>query len=239
MWHGKSMTYRSLNPANIVKQLGRLKCRISERFPDSSLLKVCTELEVVGEHTRERAKWLGQPILYLRAGSWTLALLLALGVAATVFSLRIPGKELHFFEFIQLLEAGINDVVFIAAAIFFLISIEARIKRKRALAHVHELRSIVHIIDMHQLTKDPERLLQRGEDTTSSPTQHMTAFELSRYLDYCSEMLSLSGKLAALYVQGFDDAVVLAAVSELESLTTELSTKIWQKILIVHSFDHG
>ncbi|MFK8014597.1 MAG: hypothetical protein AB8G17_03995 [Gammaproteobacteria bacterium] len=231
------MTYRSLNPEFINKQLSRLSLRISERFPSSGLLKICRELEVVGDNTRERAEWLGQPIYYLRAGSWTLALLLALGVVATVFSLRIPGQELHFFDFIQLLEAGINDVVFIAAAIFFLITIEARIKRKRALAHVHELRSIVHIIDMHQLTKDPERLLDRGPTTESSPTQRMSAFELSRYLDYCSEMLSLSGKLAALYVQGFDDAVVLASVSELESLTTELSTKIWQKILIVHSFE--
>jgi hypothetical protein len=56
---------------------------------------------------------------------------------------------------------------------------------------------------------------------------------LIRYLDYCSEMLSLTGKIAALYAQNFRDAVVLSAVNELENLTTGLSRKIWQKIMIV------
>ena len=62
----------------------------------------------------------------------------------------------------------------------------------------------------------------------------MTAFELTRYLTYCSEMLSLVGKIAALYVQGFQDAIVLEAVNDVETLTTGLSQKIWQKILILH-----
>ena len=48
-------------------------------------------------------------------------------------------------------------------------------------------------------------------------------------------MLSLIGKLAALYVQKFDDPVALAAVNEVEDLTTSLSRKIWQKIMIINS----
>jgi len=40
----------------------------------------------------------------------------------------------------------------------------------------------------------------------------MTPFELGRYLDYCSEMLSLTGKVAALYAQDLDDPVVVEAV---------------------------
>ena len=62
----------------------------------------------------------------------------------------------------------------------------------------------------------------------------MTDFELSRYLNYCSEMLSLIGKVAALYVQRFDDPVALSAVNEMEDLTTGLSRKIWQKIMILN-----
>jgi hypothetical protein len=61
----------------------------------------------------------------------------------------------------------------------------------------------------------------------------MTRFELARYLDYCSEMLSLVSKLAVLYVQRFDDAQVLAAVDDVQALTTGLSNKIWQKIVIL------
>ncbi|NOZ11622.1 MAG: hypothetical protein GXP09_11345 [Gammaproteobacteria bacterium] len=42
----------------------------------------------------------------------------------------------------------------------------------------------------------------------------------------------LIGKPAALYTQNFHDAVVLAAVNEVESLAGGLSRKIWQKIAI-------
>lgn len=35
--------------------------------------------------------------------------------------------------------------------------------------------------------------------------------------------------------QELDDAVALAAVNEVESLTTGLSRKIWQKLMILHS----
>jgi len=48
-------------------------------------------------------------------------------------------------------------------------------------------------------------------------------------------MLSLTGKVAALYVQHFDDAVAVAAASEVESLCTGLSRKIWQKIMILEA----
>ena len=64
-------------------------------------------------------------------------------------------------------------------------------------------------------------------------------FELARYLDYCSEMLSLSGKVAALYVQYLDDPVVLAAVNEVETLATGISGKIWQKIVILDTVERS
>jgi hypothetical protein len=86
---------------------------------------------------------------------------------------------------------------------------------------------------MHQLTKDPERIIFHGADTASSPHRTLTAFELSRYLDYCSELLSHVSKIAALYAQSFDDSVALAAVDEIEALTDGLSRSIWQKMMIL------
>ncbi len=41
--------------------------------------------------------------------------------------------------------------------------------------------------------------------------------------------------MAALYIQNFDDPVALQAVNEVEGLTTGLSRKIWQKLMIVYS----
>jgi hypothetical protein len=134
---------------------------------------------------------------------------------------------------LQVLESVMNDVFLIGASIFFLVTVEARIKRRRALTALRELRALAHIVDMHQLTKDPDRFLGEGANTASSPLRRMTRFELGRYLDYCSEMLSLISKIAALYVQTFHDPVVLAAVDEVETLTTGLSRKIWQKIMVL------
>lgn len=92
---------------------------------------------------------------------------------------------------------------------------------------------MLHIVDMHQLTKDPEQFIMPRQDTASSPVRTMTAPELARYLDYCSELLSLTSKVAALFVQDFNDAVVLTAVNEIESLAAGTSSKIWQKITML------
>jgi uncharacterized membrane protein YhaH (DUF805 family) len=90
--------------------------------------------------------------------------------------------------------------------VFFLTRIEQRLKRREALAALHEMRSIIHVIDMHQLTKDPTAMTLSG--TASSPPRMLTALETARYLDFCSEMLSLSAKVAVLFVQGFPDPAV-------------------------------
>ena len=63
----------------------------------------------------------------------------------------------------------------------------------------------------------------------------MTPFELNRYLDYCSDGLALISKIAALYVQGFQDPVLLDAVDDVEDLTAGFSRKIWQKITILEN----
>ena len=139
-----------------------------------------------------------------------------------------------FADFVQAVDAGINDIVFVGIAILFLVTLEGRIKRKQALGAIHELRSLAHIIDMRRLMKDPEIILTGGPATKSSPKRTMTTFEMSRYLDYCSEMLSLIGKVAALYAQRFNDPVALSAVDEIEDLTTGLSRKIWRKIMIIN-----
>jgi len=136
-------------------------------------------------------------------------------------------------ELVPFLQAGIESFIFLGAGIAFLMTIETRIKRRRALRAVRELRALAHLIDMHQLDKDPVYLAESGEATPSSPVRTMTAFELNRYFDYCCELLSLLGKLAALYGQNLDDPVAVGAVDKIESLTTGLSRKIWQKTTLL------
>ena len=83
------------------------------------------------------------------------------------------------------------------------------------------------------MTKDPEATPVPELATPSSPKRTMTPFEMSRYLDYCSELLSLTSKLAAFHAQYLRDHVILSAVNDVEALTTGLTHKIWQKIMIL------
>lgn len=93
---------------------------------------------------------------------------------------------------------------------------------------------IAHVIDMHQLTKDPSRVTREDLSTPASPTGGLGGYELAKYLDYCSEMLSIVGKIAALYAQDFPDPVIVSSSNDIENLTAGLSRKIWQKIMILH-----
>jgi hypothetical protein len=233
------MSYQGLNAEKIIASTELLSQRVQERFPHRGICAVCAELNRVANDAAERTNWISKPHWGLRAGIFFLIGVLSLAI---IFALTgivgwIEIGRVDLVSFLEAINNGISNFVFLGAGIFFFFSLENRVKRSRALTAMHELRSLAHVIDMHQLTKDPERLLQRGVSTPASPIVIMTTFELSRYLDYCSEMLSLIGKIAALYVQNFDDPVALSAVKEIEDLTTGLSRKIWQKIMVLHDLE--
>ncbi len=220
------MTYRRLDPERTVATVAQLVRRVDERFPDSGLVHVCEELLAIARETHETAERIARPLVALRAavGLLLLAILGGLGYTLAQFDLVIAVRS--FADLVQILEASMNAVALMGAAIFFLITIENRVKRSRALAALHELRSMAHVIDMHQLTKDPKVPGLAAVDTPSSPSRTLDDYQLTRYLDYCSEMLSLLGKIAAVYAQTSADREVTSAVNEVEVLTTGLSRKI-------------
>jgi hypothetical protein len=233
--------YRHLNETRILSTLSTLALRIEERFPGSGLGRVAQELISIAEETQRNMEFLRRPFWPIRIAAIVsiLVMLLLLGVAISVVIERLQALSATLgggiFDILQGTEALVNEIVFLGIAIWFVLSLETRLKRRRALGAIHELRSIAHIVDMHQLTKDPARMLSVQADTASSPVRNMTREQLGRYLDYCSELLSVTSKLAALYVQNFNDPVVLDTVSEVETLASGLSSKIWQKITLLDS----
>lgn len=235
------MTTSPLRPDRIVATIELLGQRIEERFPDTGLRNVCEDVLAIAKNMETRTAWIGRPVIWLRITTWLVVVAVIAIVVGPIVWVVMNSNDSNplvvdgLAEVIQLTEAGINDVVLIGAAIFFVLTLETRYKRQRALQALHEIRSIAHVIDMHQLTKDPHRILgnETYKQTTLSPKLEMSRFELHRYLDYCSEMLALLGKIAAVYVQEFDDGVALASAAEIETLTTGLSRKIWQKIAIL------
>ena len=218
----------------VVNTARRLKDRILERFPDASLgNNVASSVIEVAEAAASQAQALSRPNFPLRTSTWLLILsiptMLALLIAKV--GLHVDIKDLS--QLVPFLQAGIESLIFLGAGIAFLMTLETRLKRGRTLRAVRELRILAHLIDMHQLDKDPVYVISGGAQTASSPKRTMTAFQLNRYFDYCCELLSLLGKLAALYGQNLDDPVAVSAVDQVESLTTGLSRKIWQKTTLL------
>ncbi|MBL8755655.1 MAG: hypothetical protein JNK15_20335 [Planctomycetes bacterium] len=232
------MHYSRLDHSHLIATVGRLRDRIHERFPVANLARVADELRHIVDRHAERSARIRRPSYGLRLLS---AVLLVAGIGLIGWLLTSARMETQggtartFGETVQLLEAGLSMLFFLAAGAIYVTSLELRHKRRRCLEALHELRALAHIVDMHQLAKDPERALHPGNDTASSPERHLTPFELVRYLDYCSELLALVGKVGALYAQEFPDPQAVDAVDDIEDLTTGLSRKIWQKITILTS----
>ena len=227
--------YHRLDASKIISTAQSLSKRIAERFPDSGLGRVSQELLAVATASEADLERLQRPHWPIRiiAGA---VFVVFLGVAvAAALTIRVRGEVTGIAELLQGIEAGINDFVFLGIAVYFLLTLETRIKRGPALRALHELLSIAHVIDMHQLTKDPEHLFSPKMATESSPQRGMSRFELARYLDYCSELLSIVSKLAALRGQYLNDPVVLEVASDVQNLSASLSGKIWQKIMILDS----
>ncbi|MBX3274984.1 MAG: hypothetical protein KF729_32265 [Sandaracinaceae bacterium] len=231
-----------LSADEILRTARRLRERIAERFPSAGLLDVADQLVELASRAHETCRELARP-------NWTvrivvvggIALLLVASIAAAVFGLTAmsSSETISWAELVQVAEAGANDLVLLGAAIYFFVSFETRFKRGKVVKALHQLRTLAHLIDAHQLTKTPEVIGHEAWRTASSPARKLSAFELGRYLDYCTEMLSLTGKIAALYGEGFGDSEALEAVNEIEALTVGLQGKIWQKLILLHAVSPG
>lgn len=224
-----------LEANRIVDTIKLLKLRINDRFPDSGLEQVCQQFLDIARKSKKNAEWIAKPNLWIRISSYAAILIAVVGIIWTISFVDFSIKDNTLVNIMTLLEALINDVVLLGAAIFFLVTIEVRVKRKRALERLNELRVIAHVIDMHQLTKDPNVLGNSDMNTRHSPKRVLTQYELERYLDYCSELMSLISKVAILYAQSLPDEVIVHAVNEVEELTSGLSRKIYQKLMILNT----
>lgn len=223
-----------LAPDKLVATGRRLCSRIRERFPQSGLIPIAETVAAAAEESVGGSRSIAAPNRFVRTGVWILVLALPVAFAFTAvpgFDMRIAPRDAK--EFLELAEAGLGLLVYLGAGVLFLFTIESRLQRRRAHRILHELRVLAHLVDMHQLDKDPVFLHAGATTTASSPKRTFTAFELGRYLDYCTELLSLVGKIAAVYGQHLPDPVIQDAVDQIEALTTGLSTKIWQKIMTI------
>lgn len=215
----------------VLRTAQQLQQRVSERFPHSSLARLATDVVQATKHASQVARNVQRPNWTLRilifGGIVTMALMLVVIISKTNIRPDLGGIS----DFIQGTEAFTQTLMYAGAGVYFLFSLESRQKRQHILRFLHAIRSLAHIIDMHQLSKDPETLL--APRTASSPKRTMSNAELTRYLNYCTEMLALLSKVAAICVDGFHDAAAVDAASDVEDLIHGLSRTIWQKLMIL------
>lgn len=228
-----SPTSRHLSGERVQATVIALRDRIAIRFPDNRLTEVAAELvglvDHVDQHTRDTQRRVVRTTLVARVLA-AVALVLAGTLLALALRQVLTNTGGQGTTWIPLLESTINTMILIALGVLFLWAVPERRERKGLLSLLHQLRSVAHVLDMHQLTKEPGRLRRGYVATAHSLPNDLTADQMYDYLSYCIELLSLIAKTAALCAERSSDDTVLDTVSDVETLTTELSSTIFQKM---------
>ena len=227
--------YQRLDARAVKATVDRLTGRIRARFPERNLGEVSASLSGAIDELllRPQARWYGWARIASRVVVFLLIAVLFIALVVLIGQAADDRQPESVWEWVQIVESVINDIVFVSIAVFFLWQLPLRWERSHDLASLHRLRSLAHVIDMHQLTKDPDRLRSDFRRTPQTVELGMTAAELSNYLDYCSELLSLVSKTAALFAEHTQDNTVLQTVDSIEDLTTGMGREIWQKIALL------
>jgi hypothetical protein len=222
--------FRHIEAARLRETTAWLEKRILATFPGRALGNLAFDLgDLVGDVEADCGR-LAKPNWPLRILAASAILLLFLLLCASFSALPLKPADATWIDLLQGIEAALNELVMAGLVILFLASLENRRKRGQALAGLRDLRGMAHVIELHQMTKDPEIALARAEE---SEVVQLGPRELALYLSFCADLLSIVGKTAALYGQVLDDSVVLATVDEVEGVSARAAGKIWQKLALI------
>lgn len=225
-----------LDAPTVIATIDQLGGRIRARFADRGLPKAAAELRSAATEVTELGVHLRGRLRVLRWTARAASVLVALGMALVLIVAARDADlsgSVRSVDWVALVESTIQTLVFGGLTLLFLNALPDRLERRHLLRRLHRLRSLAHVIDMHQLTKDPERLRSDFEPTDATVAVDLTRAEMQHYLGYCSELLALVGKVAALCAEDSQDGLILETVSDIENLTNGMSRKIWQKISLL------
>ena len=217
-----------LDPAKIILTAENLARRVSGRFPESTLAGLAADLAEIARETDERASLARKPDQLIRSAGWLAGILglLALWYFVGRIQTHLIDSKMEFGTITDLFEsadAGFNILVALAGALWFLVSLEARVKRKQALEHIGELLEFIQLIDVTQLYYTPELYT-----SNVSPDSPKARFDHT-YLLFCNEMLGIIGNLAPLYTRGNMDDSVWRATSDVLMLANAIGGRLFAK----------
>lgn len=212
-----------LDPARIIETAENLAREVGEKLPGSSLAGLAVKLLHVAHATEERARRARRPIYAIRVLS-------LLAISASLLALWYLLRHIHarwefgtITEVFEAADAGFNLLILLAGALWFLITIENRIKRRKALMYIEELREFLHVIDVTQLFYTP---LVYNPDPAAARTS--ATFDYTYFL-FCTQMLAVISNLAPLYTRGAAGDSILRAASEVEMLANAITVKLLSK----------
>lgn len=229
-----ALTHRYVNETAL-----RLVERIRSRFGEDHVTDIALRVAHVASISETKLRKALRAGRLIRLLTWPWIIAAALGVAAWIRSLQLTLQLEDAGELAQSLDSLCQLLLVLGAGAWFLLSIGSKVQRVSLLKALQELHELAQVIDLIQLDKDPDRLhFNKDQRTEKSPTlgKANTAFLLSRYLDYCAELLSLLAKISCLYRDKVSDEVVLGKLSDFDRLTNQLRANISTKMsLITHS----
>jgi hypothetical protein len=212
-----------LDPARIIETAENLARVIGEKLPGSSLADLAVELSQIAHAIVERARRARRPIFVIRVVS-------VLAVSTSLLVLWYLLNHIHtrwefgtITEVFEAADAGFNLLILLAGALWFLITFENRIKRKKALEFIEELREFVHVIDVTQLFYTP---LVYNSEAAAGRTS--ATFDYTYFL-FCTQMLAVISNLAPLYTRGAAGDSILRAASDVEQLANAITVKLLSK----------
>ena len=212
-----------LDPARIIETADALARRVSQGLPGSTLAGLAAELVRIARDTDRRVKEARKPIMAIRVASATTIVCTLLGLWYFLRNIHTRSEFSSVSEFLGAVDTGFNFLVALAGAMWFLATLEARLKRKMVLDYIQELREFVHVIDATQLYYTPDLYPQDGEGPG-----HRQRFDHT-YLLFCSQMLGVICNLAALYTRGAAGDSIMQSAGSVEMFAATLTSKLYGK----------
>ena len=216
--HGHRSRHR-LDSDKIVETAKNLSDDIHARLPGSSLAMLALELLGIAMAAEKRGEKARSPIYTIRVASGLAVGLVLLALWYLFGHLHVKWQPGTVIDVMGGLNTAINLVALLAGALWFFITLEARLKRQKALAFIEELREFIHVIDVTQLYYTPDLYRSRLGNAPTNLTIDET------YLLYCTQMLAVISNLAPLYTRGSTGDSILRAASEVEMLAIAITTK--------------
>jgi hypothetical protein len=216
-----------LDAAKIIETAKNLSDGINERLSGSRLAGLAKELAEIAVAADERSQAARRPIIAIRVVSAAAISLCFLGLWYLGHHIKSKWEFGTITELFEALHTGFNLVVLLIGALWFCITLEARIKRKQMLVFIEELREFIHVIDITQLYYTPDLYGSRS----GSPLANLPIDE--SYLLFSTQMLALISNLAPLYARGSTGDSILRAASEVEMLAIAVTNKHRAKAEVV------